>query len=294
MSTGLVVGTLSFLVLAGFVNNFYGDVLGIGLKTAAELSTENALLKDRIKVLDNRLVTISGNLQKLAQSDNQLRTAVNLPKIDLETRSQGTGGVESDIYTSLVSSDANDLLMTSSLLLDKIEKEVNFQKQSYVEIDRKEESNTAMFACLPAIKPMAGTYTYHGFGLRRDPILGTLRMHEGVDIHNDVGTPVYATGDAVVQLCGPTGSSYGTAVELNHGYGYKTWYAHLSRCVVRSGQHVKRGQLIAYSGNTGRSTGPHLHYEVRKNGVQQNPVEYFIDDVDFEKIKAQLASNSIK
>ena len=84
MSTGLIVGTITFLVLAGFINNFYGDVLGIGLKTAAELSTENALLKDRIKVLDNRLVAISGNLQKLAQSDNQLRTAVNLPKIDLK------------------------------------------------------------------------------------------------------------------------------------------------------------------------------------------------------------------
>jgi murein DD-endopeptidase MepM/ murein hydrolase activator NlpD len=90
---------------------------------------------------------------------------------------------------------------------------------------------------MPAIKPMVGTYSYHGFGMRLHPILGSVQPHEGVDIHNDIGTPVYATGDGTVEFSGATGSGYGIAVELNHGHGYKTWYAHLSKCAVRTGQY---------------------------------------------------------
>lgn len=289
-----VVCTIAVLVIAGAVNNYYGDVMGLGFKTAVELSTENALLKDRVKTLNGRFTNLSATLQLLAQSDNRLRTAVNLPKIDIETRAMGTGGANAEMYAGLVSKDASELLMSSAMVLDRIEKEVVFQKQSYDEISRKQEENKQLFASLPAIKPMVGIYSYHGFGIRRDPFLGTLRMHEGVDIHNDIGSPVYATGDGVVEFSGNTGSSYGVALEINHGFGYKTWYAHLSKCVAKSGQRVKRGTLIAYSGNTGRSTGPHLHYEVRRNGTQQNPVEYFVDDVDYEKIKSQLARNTIK
>jgi murein DD-endopeptidase MepM/ murein hydrolase activator NlpD len=141
---------------------------------------------------------------------------------------------------------------------------------------------------MPAIKPMVGEFSYHGFGYRHDPILGVTRMHEGVDIQNSVGTPVYATGDGTVEFTGSTGSAYGIAVDINHGFGYSTYYAHLSRSVVHAGQTVKRGTLIAYSGNTGRSTGPHLHYEVRQNGESKNPVEFFVADVDYNKIRAQL------
>lgn len=287
-----VVSTILFLVVAGLTNNIFGDFLGIGFKTAAELSNENSILKDKIQSLNARLVDVTTSLKEFAQSDNQLRTAVNLPKIDIETRSMGTGGVDVNTFDGLVSTDAAELLTSSSILLDKIEKEVSLQQESYHQIYRKQEENKQLFSSLPAIKPMVGTYTYHSFGMRRDPFLGTMRMHEGVDIHNDIGTPVYATGDGVVAFSGATGSSYGIALEVNHGFGYKSWYAHLSKVVARSGQKVKRGQLVAYSGNTGRSTGPHLHYEIRRNGVQQNPVEYFVDDVDYEKIKSQLAKSS--
>lgn len=274
----------------GMVNNYYGDVFGLGFKTASELADENFLLKEQVKTLNSRLTDISGIVQQLAYSDNQLRTAVNMPKIDLDTRAMGTGGGSVEKLDGLVSKDANELLTSSGLLLDKIEKELAFQKHSYSQIQKKQEENKILFSSMPAIKPMVGTYSYHGFGMRRDPFLGILRQHEGVDIHGDIGTPVYATGDGIIEFSGGTGSSYGIAVEVNHGFGYKTWYAHLSRVVARSGQRVKRGQLIAYSGNTGRSTGPHLHYEVRRNGIKQNPVEYFVDDVDYEKIKSQLAA----
>ncbi|MEW5798782.1 MAG: M23 family metallopeptidase [Bacteroidota bacterium] len=286
----VVVATIVFLSTMGMVNNYYGDVFGLGFKTATDLAEENSLLKQQVKTLNSRLVDISAVMQQLAHSDNELRTAVNLPKIDLDTRAMGTGGSSIDKLDGLISKDANEILSSSGILLDKIEKELAFQRQSYHQIFKKQEENKILFSSMPAIKPMVGTYSYHGFGMRRDPFLGVMRPHEGVDIHGDIGTPVYATGDGVIEFAGGTGSSYGTSVEVNHGFGYKTWYAHLSRVVVRSGQKVKRGQLIAYSGNTGRSTGPHLHYEVRRNGTQQNPVEYFVDDVDYEKIKSQLAA----
>jgi murein DD-endopeptidase MepM/ murein hydrolase activator NlpD len=101
---------------------------------------------------------------------------------------------------------------------------------------------------------------------------------------------VYATGDGVVEFAGSSGGGYGIAVEINHGYGYKSWYAHLLRPVVHPGQQVNRGALIAYSGNSGLSTGPHLHYEVRMNGAKVNPENFFMDNVDYRQIRSQVAA----
>jgi murein DD-endopeptidase MepM/ murein hydrolase activator NlpD len=137
---------------------------------------------------------------------------------------------------------------------------------------------------------MAGYYSMHGFGMRTHPVYGVLMMHEGIDIANDVGTPVCATGNGVVESAGRTEAGYGMMIVINHGYGYTTIYGHLSKVLVKNGQHVNRGQLIARSGRTGVVTGPHLHYEVRRNGVLQNPVDYFFDDIDYQRIKDQLAA----
>lgn len=288
LSASIMLATIFGLFLLGAVNNSYGDFLGLGMKTTGELATENSLLKQQLKEMNERLNAYSVTLNSLASSDNQLRSMVNLPKIDPETRQLGTGGTAVESFDGLISADANALISSSQSLLGKLDKEVAFQRSSYEQIFRQYEDNKVVFASMPAIKPMVGTYSYHGFGMRLHPILGSVQPHEGVDIHNDIGTPVYATGDGTVEFSGSTGSGYGIAVELNHGHGYKTWYAHLSKCAVRTGQYVKRGTLIAYSGNTGRSTGPHLHYEVIRNGVKQNPVEFFVDDIDYEKIRGQL------
>lgn len=291
MTAIVAIATVVGIIGLGFANNTYGDFLGLGIKTAGELSTENLLLKSQLQELNERMNRYTDYLSSFAQSDNQLRSIVNLPKIDYETRQLGSGGASIESFDGIVSSEASKLIESSQQLLNKLDKEVSFQKSSYEQIYKQYENNKVVFSSIPAIKPMTGTYSYHGFGLRKDPFIGILKRHEGVDIHNDVGTPVYATGDGIVEFSGATGSGYGVALEINHGYGYKTWYAHLSKCVARSGQRVKRGALIAYSGNTGRSTGPHLHYEVIRNGDKQNPVEYFVDDVDYEKIRAQLVDN---
>jgi murein DD-endopeptidase MepM/ murein hydrolase activator NlpD len=126
--------------------------------------------------------------------------------------------------------------------------------------------------------------------MRIHPVLHVYRMHAGIDIINDVGTNVYAAGDGVVHFAGRTMGGYGIVIELSHGYGYSTLYAHLGKVLVHEGQTVKRGELIAKSGRSGLVSGPHLHFEVRRNGAKQNPVDYFFDDVDAARYRAQLAS----
>jgi murein DD-endopeptidase MepM/ murein hydrolase activator NlpD len=283
VSTVLIIGGL--LV----TNHYIGDLLGIDYNRIDQLVTENQLLKEEVSTLHAKLADFSNTIDKLAERDNQLRASVNLPRVDEDMRSIGTGGAKEENNYGLISRGAGDLLASSRQIVDKLEREISFQQQSYREIYNKSQVNKDLFAHIPAIKPMAGELTTHGFGMRIHPILGVLRMHEGVDITNDVGTPVYATGDGEVEFAGGSGSNYGVAVELSHGFGYKSWYAHLLRPAVRVGQHVKRGDLIAYSGNSGLSSGPHLHYEVRVNGTKVNPVSFFIDGIDYRKIREQLA-----
>ena len=121
-----------------------------------------------------------------------------------------------------------------------------------------------------------------GYGRRVDPVYGTIKMHEGMDFACDIGTPVYATGDGTV-VSAEWNSGYGNLIEINHGYGYTTRYAHLSKIDVKPGQKVSRGDRIGASGNTGKSTGPHVHYEVRLRGVPQNPVNYYFYDLTPEE-----------
>ncbi len=287
----LLVVVFALAVLGAIVgaNHYLGDVLGIDFDRVNFLSTENTLLKEEVKTLSSRLSDLSQTMDRLSERENQLRLAVNLPHIDEDTRLIGTGGTKRETNIGLVSKDASDLMGSADQLLDKLEKEVVFQQQSYQDIYNKSKYNKEFFAHIPAIKPMAVSYNIHDFGMRLHPILGIVRMHEGVDIANDMGTPVYAAGDGVIESAGSTGGGYGIAVEVNHGFGYKTWYAHLLRPAARVGQKVRRGDLIAYSGNSGLSTAPHLHYEVRLNGKKVDPVTYFIDDVDYKQIREQLA-----
>ncbi|HLP15833.1 MAG TPA: M23 family metallopeptidase [Bacteroidota bacterium] len=279
---------LAGVMCLGALNHVCGDVIGVEGRNVSGFMTENRMLKAEVRNLNSKLVALGTTMEKLIERDNTLRTAVDLPAIDVDVQKLGTGGAKELSYTGIVSGDASEMIASSQHLMAKLEKEIAYQRQSAEEIYKKSESNKQRFASMPAIKPMSGEFTYHGFGYRRDPLLGVQRMHEGVDIQNNVGTPVYATGDGTIVFAGPTGSAYGSAVEVNHGFGYSTWYAHLLRPVVHAGEKVKRGTLIAYSGNSGRSTGPHLHYEVRLNGESKNPVEFFVDDVDYNKIRAQL------
>jgi murein DD-endopeptidase MepM/ murein hydrolase activator NlpD len=274
--TGLLAGVLVLWSLVA-LNQRYGDVFGLGIVQQSALVNENRVLQNQLQYLTHRLDGIQKQLGVLGEKGNEIRLRTDLPKLDEDLMKAGTGGTEERMdFTSSVS--VNEILNNLRSTAEHAEHEVRLQTSSYEEVDKTYEQNKVRFAHLPAIKPMDGVYYYHDFGMRFHPILHIFRRHDGIDIINDLDTPVYATADGVVELAGRQGG-YGLALEINHGYSLKTLYGHLSKILVREGQRVKRGDLVARSGNTGLSSGPHLHYEVRINGVAQNPSDYFIDDV---------------
>jgi murein DD-endopeptidase MepM/ murein hydrolase activator NlpD len=280
----LIVG----LVLLG--GHFAGGLFGLGFDRMAALSAENRVLKDQIRVMGDKMSSVQKSLEHLSDRSNELRTAVDLSRIDDDTRAAATGGSTQPVMSAFLSGEAGEVLNNASTLLDRLEHEVKLQQASYEEITRRMEYNRGLFSHIPAIKPMDGPYSLHGFGMRLHPVLGVYRPHEGLDIISDVGTSVYAAGDGVVHFSGRTAGGYGMVIELTHGYGYSTLYAHLSKVLVREGQTVKRGELIGRCGRSGLVSGPHLHYEVRHQGRKYNPVDFFFDDVNAARYRSLLAS----
>jgi hypothetical protein len=276
MAMGLLMGGAILWCLI-VINQHYGDVFGLGFIQQTALVNENRVLQNQLQFLTHQLNGIQKQLSLLGDKGNEMRLLSDLPKLDEDLRKAGTGGMESRIdFTSSMS--VNSLLNNLRSTAEQAEHELRLQAASYEEIGNAYEQNKVRFAHLPAIKPMDGFYSKHDFGMRFHPILHIFRRHEGIDIINEVGTPIYATAEGVVEFIGRQGG-YGLALEINHGFSLKTLYGHLSQVLVREGQRVKRGELVARSGNTGLSNGPHLHYEVRMNGVAQNPSDYFVDDV---------------
>ena len=281
---GVVTG-VALLWITVEINQLNSDALGIGIARTSVLLNENRVLKEQLRVVTGRINVLEKRLAQINEEGNQLRLLVDLPKIDEDTRKAGTGGVE-DRIDFTTSPDVNDLLNELRNTVQKADRELQLQFRSYADVVKHYESNKVKFTHTPAIKPMNGYYTQRGFGMRLHPILDIYRKHEGLDIANDQGTPIYATADGVVELAGRHGG-YGIMIQMNHGYGYKTLYAHLSKILVRDGEQVRRGEVIGRSGNTGLSSGPHLHYEVKINGISQNPTDYFFDDVTQEEYRAQ-------
>jgi murein DD-endopeptidase MepM/ murein hydrolase activator NlpD len=280
------IATLGILLL---VNQFSNDLLGIGFGKVSMLNMENRLLRDQLRELYDKMTVMQKSLDRLYDSGNELRLVANLSGIDQDTRSAAVGGTFLAGGSPFLSGEAARVLSDAENLMQKLTQEVKFQRASYEEVTRQLEFNRGFFSHMPAIKPMAGPYSINGFGMRVHPVLLVYRMHPGIDIGSNDGTKVYATGDGVVRFSGRTQGGYGVVVEITHGYGYSTLYAHLSKAAVHPGMNVKRGDLIAYSGRSGLVSGPHLHYEVRRDGVTQNPVDYFFDDVDAARYRVLVA-----
>jgi murein DD-endopeptidase MepM/ murein hydrolase activator NlpD len=288
VGSGLVLGvvTVGCILLVNFLLN---DILGIGLDRVNLLSAENQVLKEQVRSMGQKMQAVQGALEALAVRGNELRLMVDLSKIDDDTRVAAIGGSTAPTVNAFLTGEAAQVLSSSQSLIEKLSREVKLQQASYEEIAKRVQYNKTFFEHLPAIKPMAGPYSINGFGMRVHPVLRVYRMHEGIDIISDVGTNVYAAGDGIVRFAGRTAGGYGLVIELSHGYGYSTLYAHLDKVLVRPGQSVRRGELIAKSGRSGLVSGPHLHYEVRRDGRKQNPVDYFFDDVQAARYRSQLA-----
>ncbi len=236
--------------------------------------------KELVRVVEDMKIRLDDaeiKLTTLVSQDEALRVYANLPSVDSDVRALGTGGAVNDFDENY-----SDLMPNTDINLNSLEsnigslgREITLQLNSYEQIYSKLSQDVDRLRKTPSIRPVNRGYLTSSFGTRPDPWTKKRRMHHGQDFGVLTGTPVYATADGIVKSRkGSTG--YGNTVTLDHGYGVKTIYAHLSRYAVKPGEKVERGDLIAYSGNTGRSTGPHLHYEVRVNNVPVNPRHYFL------------------
>ena len=184
--------------------------------------------------------------------------------------------------------------------LNNIQARITYQFTSYNEIENLIKNLGTKLACIPAIQPVSNRdldRIASGFGMRIDPVYGTPKMHKGLDFTAPQGTPIYATGNGLVKTAGFGGEGFGNHVAINHGYGYETLYGHMVRIKVRNGQRVKRGEVIGWVGSTGKSTGPHVHYEVHVNGQEVDPVYFFYNDLnaeDFDRLLKIAATGSAK
>ena len=271
---------ISALLFAFIFMVFYYYVdLGTNTNTTIyTLKRENNELKKEIKRITESYKNIATEIDSISILNEELRITANLQPISGEERLAGTGGSEEYLLSGLNSKD----METKKLLLyvDNMITMVDFEKNQTKEIANKIKLNRKLYSCIPAIKPTLGNYSINGFGMRIHPILGIRKFHSGLDINCDYGTPVRAPGKGKV-VAVERQSGFGLVVEIDHGFGYLTVYAHLSKALVKRGQTVSRGQVIAKSGNSGLSSGPHLHYEVHHDGKALNPIDFFFDEYTF-------------
>jgi murein DD-endopeptidase MepM/ murein hydrolase activator NlpD len=260
------------------------------------LRNENDELKFHYELLQKDLQDAQQMLASLQQRDDNIyRVMLGAEPIPTDVRNAGFGG--SDRYKDLTGLNQESLIRSNYEELDKLKKQLYIQTKSYDEVVSLAKRKEEMLASMPAIQPVSNDdlkYLTSGYGFRIDPILRTRRMHTGVDYSLPVGSPVYATGDGIISLVETRFGGYGKQIEVDHGFGFKTKYAHLQEFKVRKGQRVKRGELIGYSGNTGKSSGPHLHYEVMVNDQKMNPVYYMYRDLQPEEFEEILRLASIE
>jgi murein DD-endopeptidase MepM/ murein hydrolase activator NlpD len=184
--------------------------------------------------------------------------------------------------------------------LNNISARINYQFASYNEIENLIKNQGQKLACIPAIQPVSNRdldRIASGFGMRIDPVYGTVKMHKGLDFTAPQGTPIYATGNGTIEVAGQTGDGFGNHVVINHGYGYETLYGHMYKVKVKIGEKVKRGEVIGWIGSSGKSTGPHCHYEVHINGQEVDPVYFFYNDLtpeQFDRILKIASTGSAK
>lgn len=229
-------------------------------------------------VLVEKVTQLETEVSRMRDLDRRLRVAVGIEKADAQPSALAQGGADNVVRTGLI--DA--LRQRTGRLLDWVNRdlaalgeEITSREKSFRELKTYLEEKQSVLAATPTILPVKGLLTAT-FGYRKSPFTGGREYHEGLDLAAPYGTPVQAAADGVVSFAGPL-AAYGNVVFINHGHGFQTFYGHNSSNRVREGQTVRRGDIIAYVGTTGRTTGPHVHYEVHLNGSLVNPLQYAID-----------------
>jgi murein DD-endopeptidase MepM/ murein hydrolase activator NlpD len=285
---------------------FAGLVLGgIGVVLYASFfkDPQTTRLEREIKFLENQIEDLNNEIDTLEQfaidlqdrDDNVYRTIFGADPYPDHLRRGGVGG--SDRYKNLKGYESSEDIIETKKRIGRLERMMVAQSKSYQEVYNLAQAQGEMLQSIPAIQPVANTDLKRiasGFGYRIHPIYKIAKMHAGLDFSAEIGTEIYATGDGTIEAVDSKLSGYGHHVVIQHGYGYETLYAHMSKVNVRPGEKVTRGQVIGYVGNTGTSTGPHLHYEVIKNGTKVDPAFYFYNDITPEQYEdlLQRAANA--
>jgi murein DD-endopeptidase MepM/ murein hydrolase activator NlpD len=259
----LIIGTVSFLT--------YNQRL-IEHKRTNILARENRLLSDKLTKIENQLTRFKQTIIELSEFDSKLRLSFAMDLIPQDVRLMGVGGLN---HEDVMDEGQVDLIQTENTLAE-LERQAQFQKQSFAEIVTYIQQQDKVLSHTPSIWPVGG-WVSSGFGYRNDPFTGRRVMHRGIDIVAPPGTPIVAAADGRVNFAGVK-SGYGKTVQIDHGYGYTTFYGHCQSIRVRYGQVVRRGHVIATVGRTGKTTGYHLHYGVKVSGKWVNPRNYILNN----------------
>ena len=273
--TGMVFSALVMLLAYNFLDSPKERMMQ---REIDQYKLQFTILNDKLE----RVQSVVSDMQE--RDDNIYRVILESEPIPSSVRKAGFGGA--DRYSRLEGYKNTDIIKNTSRKLDLISSQLYVQSKSFDEVFALAKRKEDLIASIPAIQPVSnkdlrriGSY----FGYRTDPFYKVAKFHEGIDFTAPIGTEIYATGDGVVKIIESSRGGYGNMIVISHGFGYETAYAHMSKMNIKQGQKVKRGQVIGFVGNTGKSTAPHLHYEVRKNGTPIDPINFFFNDITPEE-----------
>jgi murein DD-endopeptidase MepM/ murein hydrolase activator NlpD len=269
----------------------------IGSPNEKLLRAENERMKDRYRELTKETKKIEQQMKELEDRDNEVyRSIFEATPIPDSAR---LNDLEKEQQIAKVEGmEQNDLINSIVTTLNNMQSRINAQKASYKDLGGMVKDKEKLLAATPAIQPVSNADLKRiasGFGYRIDPVYKTVKLHPGLDFAAPAGTPIYATANGIVEFAGNRGDGYGNNVIINNGYGYKTLFGHMFKIKARAGERVNRGEVIGWVGSTGKSTGPHCHYEVIKNGNKIDPIYFFYNDLTPEQfdrlLKLAAASN---
>jgi len=295
------ISNVVLFILASFVFGLSSLLILLNsdwINTPAEISQKRALenYELQFEILSKKLNQIEAVVENIEERDNNIyRVYFEASPIPEEQRRAGFGGVNR--YKNLEGYDNSDLIINTTKRLDVLSKQTVVQSRSLDEIERLAANKAELIEAIPSIQPIKNqdlTRMASGYGYRTDPFTKKRRFHYGMDFSARRGTPIYATGNGVVKRADNRSSGYGKHIRIDHGFGYVSLYAHLSKYNVRRGQRVKRGDIIGYVGNTGRSVGPHLHYEIFKDKKKINPLNFYYGNLSQKEFDALLTQSRLE
>ncbi len=280
----------------------FGGLMLVGLLNSSFFNTPKELALQRelknyelqFELLNKKMSQLEEVLANIEERDNNIyRLYFEANPIPEEQRRAGFGGINR--YKELEGFNNSEMIISTLKRMDVLQKQMVVQSKSLDEIAKLAKEKEKLLAAIPAIQPVSNedlTRMASGYGWRSDPFTKVRKFHYGMDFTAPRGTPVYATGDGVVTRADNGSAGYGRHIRIDHGYGYVTLYAHLSKYNVKRGQRVKRGDIIGFVGSTGRSQAPHLHYEVFKDGERINPINFYYGSLSAEEFEALLKAAS--